>query len=97
MRGTIEVGAQRVIGEVLFPQTGCEEVDLKRGMGIDALQHIDQIARGIDTLETTRRQQTLNEADMAGTDFRPTEEPMSDRPSLRKGKVYGPVIDGNFL
>ena len=55
MRGAIEVGAQRVIGEVLFPQTGCEEVDLKRGMGIDALEHIDQIDVGIDALQPTRR------------------------------------------
>jgi hypothetical protein len=37
LRGAIEVGAQGVLGEVLFPQPGCEEVDFQGGMRIDTL------------------------------------------------------------
>ena len=36
----IEIGAQGVSSEELFPQTGCEEVGFQGGMRIDALQHI---------------------------------------------------------
>ena len=86
-----------MLGEVLLPQAGREELDLKRGMGIDALQHIDQVDVGIDALEATGGQQTVDDADVTRAHFRPTEQPVSDRQSLRKGKVYGPVRDGNFL
>ena len=86
-----------MLREVVFPQARREKVDLQGRMGIDALQYIDEIDVGIDALEATRRQQTLNDPHMAGAHFCPTEQPVSDRQSLRKGKVYGPVIDGNFL
>jgi len=33
----IKIGAQGLIGEVLLPQARDQEVDLQRGMGIDAL------------------------------------------------------------
>jgi hypothetical protein len=55
LKGAIEVGAQRVVGEVLLPQARREELDLKGGMGIDALQHIHQIDVGIDAVQATRR------------------------------------------
>jgi hypothetical protein len=61
------------------------------------LQDIDEIDVGIEALEATRRQQTLDDPHMAGAHFRPAEEPVSDRQSLRKGKVDEPVVDGNFL
>lgn len=93
----IEIGAQRLVGEVFFPQPRREELDLQRRMRIDALQHIDQIAIGIDAVQATRGEHTVDDADLSRADFRPTEEPMSDRQSLRKGKVYEPVGDGNFL
>ena len=66
-----------MVGEVLFPQARREKVDLQGGMGIDALEHIDQIDIGIDALEATGGQQTLDDADMARADFRPTEQPVS--------------------
>ena len=72
----IEVGAQRVVCEVLLPQAGREELDFQGGMGIDALEHIDQIDVGIDALQTTRREQTVDNPHMAGADFRPTEQPV---------------------
>ena len=66
-----------MLSEVLFPQAGCEEMDVKGGMGIDPLEDIDQIDVGIDALEATRSQQALDDADMPGADFRPTEQPVA--------------------
>ena len=66
-----------MVREVLFPQARGEELDLKGGMGIDALEDIDEIDIGIDALEATGGQQTLDDADMAGTHFRPTEQPVA--------------------
>jgi hypothetical protein len=65
-----------VLSKVLFPQAGREEVDLQGRMGIDALPHIDQIDRGIDALEATGGQQTLDDPHMARPYFRPTEHPV---------------------
>jgi hypothetical protein len=39
----VKVGAQRGGGEVLLPQTWGEEMDIKGGMGVAALQHIHQV------------------------------------------------------
>src|SRR5690349_868834 len=39
---SIEVGAKRIIGEVLFPQARRQEMDVKGGMGIDALEHVNE-------------------------------------------------------
>lgn len=46
----IEIRAQRIVGEVLFPQAWGEELHLKGGMSIDALEDIDEIDVGIDAL-----------------------------------------------
>jgi hypothetical protein len=35
----VEIGAQGIGSEVLFPQAGGEKMDLKGGMGIDALKN----------------------------------------------------------
>ena len=40
-------------------------MDLKGGMGIDALESIDQGDIGIDALEATGSEQTLDDADRA--------------------------------
>jgi len=50
----IEIGAQGSVREVLLPQPGCEEMDVKGGMGIDALEHIDEVDIGIDALQAAR-------------------------------------------
>ena len=47
---TVEIGAQGIVREELFPQAGGEELDLKGGMGIDTLEDIDQVDIGIDAL-----------------------------------------------
>ena len=62
----IEIGAQGVVREVLFPQAWGEEVDLQGGMGIDALPDIDQIDIGIDALEATGSEQTLKACQHGG-------------------------------
>ena len=60
---------------MLFPKAGGKQVDLKGGVGIDPLEHINQVRIGIDTLQATRGDQALDHADVAGTHLRPTEEP----------------------
>jgi hypothetical protein len=61
---------------VLLPQTGGEEMHVPGRMGIDALQDIDQIDRGIDALETTRREQPVDDPDLARAHCRPTKPPV---------------------
>ena len=60
---------------MLFPEAGGKQVDLKGRVGIDPLEHINQVRIGIDTLQATRGDQALDHADVAGTHLRPTEEP----------------------
>ena len=45
---TVEIGAQGTISKVVFPQAGRQEWDLKGGMGINALEHVDEVDIGID-------------------------------------------------
>jgi hypothetical protein len=59
--------------EVLFPQAGREEVDLQGGRGIDALEHLHEIAVGSHALQTTGRYHTVEDADLARAHFCPTE------------------------
>ena len=47
---TSEIRAQGILREVLFPQARGEELHLKGGVGIDALEDIDEIEVGIDAL-----------------------------------------------
>ena len=41
----------------------------------DPLQDIDQVVIGIDVVEAASGQQTLHDADLFGTQFRPAEQP----------------------
>jgi hypothetical protein len=50
-----------MLSEVLLPQAGRKEMDVKGGVDIDALEHIDQVQRGIDALQATRGEQTQGE------------------------------------
>jgi hypothetical protein len=52
-------------------------MDLQGRMDIDALEHIHQKAVGIDALQTTGSEQTLNDANMARAHFCPTEQPVA--------------------
>lgn len=74
---TIEIRAEGIPREVVLPQAGREELDLKGGVGIDPLEDIDEIDVGIEALYATGGQQTLNDADMARAHFRPAEEPVA--------------------
>jgi hypothetical protein len=73
----IEVRAERVLGEVLLPQVGGQKMDVEGGMGIDALEHADEIAIGIDALEAARREQALNDAHVLRAHVGSAEEPMA--------------------
>ena len=42
----------------------------------DALQDIDQIGVGVDTLQLARHQQALDDADLFGAQFTPAEQPV---------------------
>ena len=55
VRGALEIRAQRLRGEVLFPQARREELDLQGRVGIDALEHMHQIDLRIDAVQTTGR------------------------------------------
>lgn len=46
----IERSAKGMIGEVRFPESGDEQMDLRGGMLSDALKHIDQVVVGVDIL-----------------------------------------------
>ena len=84
-----------MVREVLFPQAWGEELDLQGGMGIHPLQHIDQRDIGIDALETTGREHTLEDADLARADFRPTEPPVfpTQRPGPRSLFLFLTEVD----
>ena len=83
---TSEIRTQGLCGEVRFPQAGCEQLDLQGGMSLDALQHIDQIDLGIDAVQATRRQHTVDDPDVTRAHFRPAEQPIlaaqGDGPNL---------------
>jgi hypothetical protein len=66
-------------------------------MDIGALADIDEVDIEINPLEAARGDQALHDADILHADFRPVEQSVINKQSLRKGKVYGPVRDGNFL
>ena len=50
---------------MLFPQTRREEMDLEGRMGVNPLQYIHEVDVGIDALQATRGEQTLNDTDIA--------------------------------
>jgi hypothetical protein len=43
LTAAIEIRAQRVLREVLFPEAGGQEMDVEGRMGIDALEHIGEV------------------------------------------------------
>jgi len=72
----IEVRAKGMSGEVLFPEPRREEMDLKGGMDIDALEHIDEVDIGINPLKPAGGDQTLHDTDIGCAHFRPAEPPL---------------------
>lgn len=47
----MQIRAQRSLAEAVLPIARDELIDVLRRMAIDALQHIDQIVIGIDTMQ----------------------------------------------
>jgi len=70
----IEIGGQGMSSAVLLPQARREEMDLAGGVGIDALEHIDQIGRGSHALHVARGKPTRHGADRAYADFDPAKQ-----------------------
>ncbi len=70
-----------MVGEVVFPQTQGQEMDVEGGMGIDALEHLYQVSTRIDSLYAAGGQQTLHDADILRPEFGPAKEPGRPRPS----------------
>ena len=68
-----DVGAQRIGGEVLLPQSRRELGDAAGRMLADSLQHIDQIGGGINVVQSAGDDQTLDDADVLGAEFGPAE------------------------
>jgi hypothetical protein len=67
------------------------EVDLESGMGIDALEHLDEVAIGINPLEATRGEQALDNADISRAHLGPVKQPIftadCDCPNLALQRV----------
>ncbi len=72
-REILDVGAQRVAGEALFPQPWRELGDLAGRMLSDPLQYIDEIGVGINAVQSAGNDQTLDDADVLGAEFGPAE------------------------
>jgi hypothetical protein len=71
----VEIGAQRVVREVLFPQARSKLCGTCRRMLTDSLQHIDQVSVGIDAVKTAGHNQTLRDTDVLRAELSPTEVP----------------------
>ena len=72
-REILDVGAQRVAGEALFPRPWRELGDLAGRMLSDPLQYIDEIGVGINAAQSAGNDQTLDDADVLGAEFGPAE------------------------
>ena len=71
----MQVGAQRIVGEVFFPQTRRELRDPGSRVLCDPLEDIDEISVGIEAVQATGDDQALNDADISGPELGPAEEP----------------------
>ena len=61
---------------MLLPQARRELSDVGRGVAVVALLDIDKVVVGVDVLQTAGGDQALDDADMPGTEFCPTEHPV---------------------
>ena len=71
----MQIGAQRIISEVLFPEARRQFGDTRGRMLPHALKHIDEIGVRIDAVQAAGHDQTLDNADMSGPELGPTKEP----------------------
>jgi hypothetical protein len=61
----VQVGAQRIVGETLLPQTGRQFCHARCGMQSDALKHVDEIGIRIDAVQSARDDQALDYSDIS--------------------------------
>lgn len=61
---------------MLSPESRGELLDLALGMRAHPLQDVHQVGVGIDAVHLARDYQTLKDADVFGTDFRPAKQPI---------------------
>ena len=72
----MEQGSERRVGKVLLPQPRRELLDLRLGMAVDALEHVDEAGVGIDVVERAGGEQALDLPDLLRAEFGPAEEPV---------------------
>jgi hypothetical protein len=58
---------------VFFPEPGREQPDILGRMRIDALQDVDEIVVRMDPMQAAGRDETLQDADVMGTNLRSAE------------------------
>jgi hypothetical protein len=71
----VQVGAQWIIREMLFPQPGRQFCNPRSGVLGDALQDIDEIGIRIDAVQSASDDQTLDDSDVSGAEFGPAKKP----------------------
>ena len=71
----MQVGAHRVVRKEFSPQTRRELCDPGSGVQRDALEHIDEVGVRIDAVQAAGDDQALDDADVTGAEFGPTEKP----------------------
>src|SRR5690606_16408546 len=72
----MEQGSQRRVREVLLPQPRRELLNLRLGMPIDALEHVDEVGVGIDVVEHAGGEQALDFSDLLRTELGPAKHPI---------------------
>ena len=72
----VQVRSQRIVAEVLRPESRREFSDSAGGVLADALEDVDQVGVRIDAVKSAGGDQTLDDADVPGAQFGPTEQPV---------------------
>ncbi len=80
----IEISTERFVREVLLPEPRREEMNLTGGMGIDALEHIDEVDVGVNALQSARGNQALHDAHILRADLRPAEQPVPSSSAIAR-------------
>jgi hypothetical protein len=69
----VDVGAQGIGCEVLLPEPRSQFCNAVCRVFTDPLQYVDEIAVGIDTVQTASDDQALDDPDMFGAQLGPTK------------------------
>jgi len=93
----VQIRAQGIVGEVLFPQARGELGYVFGGVCTNPLEHVYEVIVGIDALEPAGAQEALDDTQVLGSQFGPTKEPIF--PAQRDGadlafdgiRIYGHV------